>query len=297
LQRARFITDPVERAKCAAGETQVGFKANSGDHPGKTNILVKNATIKNAFNTKVVTGGTTATGVPNDIQTHEAYPHMDTFYSGPGWPPDANGSNGDGWLVMQDTVIKNSDQGLMQAGDTAFTGVVYQNVSTYCESWFRSDRMARYTNDAKNYIGSTPPAGYDGAGCDRQLGMGIANSQGGPVWLINVLPNNVPNGSLTTLIENPTEDKLAAPFRSKPVIIVGNTNLTIQTRPFISGRYQNPINHPKVHKFAYIEDALAWSDSQGLERPPYIELSCSGWRSPPAGCETVRGFKGTTPVN
>lgn len=96
-------------------------------------------------------------------------PHVDTFQSYMGvakksvWDDvnkkwiqvdDTEQNNKPEWMVIQDSVIKNSDNGAMIVGGTWWDGIVYQNLTTFCESAFVADAVARINNDKNNFVGS-----------------------------------------------------------------------------------------------------------------------------------------------
>ena len=84
-------------------------------------------------------------------------------------------------MVIQDTVIKNSDNGAMIVGGTWWDGIVYQNLSTFCEPAFATDALARMNNDRNNFVGSSMGGP---APCGNEIGAETFGQS--PVWLINV---------------------------------------------------------------------------------------------------------------
>jgi hypothetical protein len=281
LERPEFIDDPVERAICdRADNMDLMWASNSKEDPAK-NLLIKNITLQNAFRTKNSVGGTSTAGIPNDMTNGNQLPHTDTFQSYMGSIPGYD--EYPEWLVIQDSLIKNADGGNMIMGDTHWAGVVYQNLETYCESQFVQDAQTRVNNDFKNFIGST---GYTTAHpCGNQIGLHTWRPNA-PVWLINIS-----SGISQIGINNPPPTTSDSSYTNVgPVVVIG-TPQNVQSRVWDStnNRWTSTyINHPKDVYFEYIEDALA----AGYERPPYIELSCSGWRNPPEGCESKKGYLG-----
>jgi hypothetical protein len=201
-------------------------------------VLVRNWNVKNAFKTN-------------------SAPHVDVsqVYDSPGWG---------GWFVMQDSALKNSDDGIVQwqfgyqgngtcgayAGKnrSEFGGVVVQGVTLNQESGFVADCRARNTDPVcqqGNYLGSWNP---------------------GEGWLINYQTN----GWGITLQQ-----------RWKKVVIVGNlpdisfrtgdayafsTDQACTVAPCsFSGKVFGP--------YPSIEAAIA----AGHAEPPFVRLSCSGW--------------------
>lgn len=215
-------------------------------------VLIKNWDIKNAFKTTLP-------------------PHVDVtqVLDAPGWG---------GWFVIQDSTLKNTDDGLVQwqfgyvgtggcgsvdgYARNVFGGVVVQNLVLGQESAFNADCNNR--------------AGGDD-GC--ALGNGLGSWNGPNVgWFINYQTNGFP----ITLQQN--WDK---------VIIVGNTpdflfradniGYNFATASTCTGSpcsFSNRAWGP----YASIEDALA----AGHAEPPFIRLSCSGWANT-ANCAAAGG--------
>lgn len=202
-------------------------------------VLIKNWNIKNAFKTTLA-------------------PHVDVTQAldSPGWG---------GWFVIQDSTLKNSDDGIVQwqFGYTSnscaayqgkpqneFAGVVVQNVTLGQDAAFNADCLAR-------------PGASDGCGTGNFLGSYNGPNVG---WFINYKTN----GWGITLQQK--WDK---------VVIVGNVpdfsfragdsyafstaqNCTSGACSFggkVFGPYPN------------IEAAIA----AGHAEPPFVRLSCSGW--------------------
>ena len=304
LQRSQFITNQTERAICAKVENSDLFRAGTSNSSPTRNLLVKNVLLKNAFRPINVVGGTaTINGVPvaNSVQNSVDKPHTDTFQAYMGGISSAlsqDTANKVGWLVIQDSIFKNSDNGAMVHGDTHYKGALYQNLSTFCEDAFKQDTYARNANDGKNFPGNQGVnAAYP---CGNQIAFGTYYNA--PVWLVNVSTSN--NMIITS---NP-----GFGAGSGPVIVVGNqvniqgygsktpvykkdangnNVLDADGKPIIINWNAAPtlMNPPNVVRFNYIEEAL----SAGYAKPPYIELSCSGWKNPPAGCESRQGYLNT----
>ena len=253
-------SDPT-KARCTANENRDLLRSWVNKNPSFKSVLIKNVDIRNAFRTYNMTDGVYVK-VPSGV------PHVDTFQSYYG----ANTSDTMEWMVIQDSVIKNSDNSLMIVGDSPWKGIVYQNLrSGYCDAWFQADAKARYENDLVAH-GLPLPTGTK-AFCTN--GMGASTEKGGVIWLIEVQTG--------TTVRVSTD--------SVPAIIVGSNRDTLKIEK----------NRP-ICRYQYIEDALAdtnASDGCGnFEHPPFIELSCAGWRSAPAGCSSTLGsqFIVETPV-
>lgn len=278
LQRSMFLTG-TEKAKCAAGENKDLFRADTYGNDKLKNLLLKNITIKNLPRTGASLGGVTAGGFVNPYT--DDGPHVDLIQS----VTNKNASSPNftnqttEWFVIQDSVFKNSDNNITSIGDTFWSGMVYQNVQAICEGAFEADAHARAANDHKNFIGST----FIGAApCGNGIGLGTWRNNA-PVWFINVEVDSY------VQVDNPFRNSAAV----GPVIVVGN-RVDVKARDRANGRWTGGWqNHQNVHYFDYIEDALA----AGYEKPPYVELSCSGWRNPPAGCTSQRGYLNDTSEN
>lgn len=252
LQRGYLLSDSdPNKAICTANENRDLLRIWANRNPNLKNVLVKNLSIMNAFRTYNVVDGTIVT-------SSAALPHTDTFQSFYGSSPQEDPD----WFVLQDTYIKNSDNSLMISA-TPFKGAVYQNLQTGCDDHFRQDSKTRNVNDHLVFDPSGTPGGDNP--CSNTVSFG--SSEVAPLWLIDVQSGgqiSVSNGNAQ-------------------VIVIGDDNreLNINTR----NSSNSLVPHPEVRYYSSIEIALLTE-----ERPPYIELSCSGWANPPAGCESRIGF-------
>ncbi len=249
-----------EQQYCVANENKDLMRVWANRNPNLKNVLLKNVTIKNAFRTRNVVDGTI---VPNSA----SLPHTDTyqsFYTGSSVErPD--------WIVIQDTLIKNSDNSLMINGGGRFKGAVYQNLAADCDQEFRGDARERAKNDYRAYVSTDESEVEQEAGgrhpCSNS--MGFSSLENAPLWLIEVKANRVAvtnNGAPVVVIGSQTEDD--QPLR----VTMRDSNRRI-------------VEHNNVQRYVSIEEAL-----EDHPRPPYIEMSCSGWQNPPRGCETRLGY-------
>lgn len=250
----------AEQRYCVANENRDLMRVWGNRNPNLKNVLLKNMTIKNAFRTRNVVDGTI-------VKNSRALPHTDTYQS---FYTSSSKEDPD-WIVIQDSVIKNSDNSLMVNGGGRFKGAVYQNLETGCDQAFRNDTRERAKNDYRAYISSNEDEVEQEAGgrhpCSNS--MGFSTQEVATLWLIGVIVNRVQvtnNGA--------------------PVIVIGaetsnNQPLRVTTRDS-NGRL---VNHNNVQLYNSIEEAL-----KDHPKPPYIEMSCKGWLSPPRGCESRRGY-------
>jgi len=250
----------AESEVCVANENQDLMRVWANRNPNLKNVLLKNMTIKNAFRTRNVVDGTI-------VKTSSALPHTDTyqsFYVGSSVErPD--------WIVIQDSLIKNSDNSLMVNGGGRFKGAVYQNLATGCDQAFKNDTRERAKNDYRAYISSNEAEVEQNAGgrfsCSNA--MGFSTQEQAPVWLIGVKVNRV-----------------AITNNGAPVIVIGGETSNNQPlRVTMRDANRRIVEHNNVQRYDSIEAAL-----RDHARPPYIEFSCTGWQTPPRGCETRRGY-------
>jgi len=252
LQRGYLLPDSdPNKALCTANENRDLMRVWSNRNPNLKNVLVKNLTIMNAFRTYNIVDGTVVT-------SSSALPHTDTFQSFYGSNPDEDPD----WFVLQDTYIKNSDNSLMISA-TPFRGAVYQNLITGCDAHFRQDTKTRNINDTATFNPSGTPGGDHP--CTNTVSFG--SNKAAPLWLINVVSNG----------------RVGISNNNAEVIVIGDNDRELN----VSTRDSNNriIPHPNVRYYASIEAALLTE-----ARPPYIELSCSGWSTPPAGCQSRTGY-------
>lgn len=234
-------------------------------HPAWTdsalrNVLVKNWSLKNAFKTN-----------PD--------PHVDVtqVYDSPGWG---------GWFVVQDSTLKNSDDGIVQyqfgyqgTGGCAsyagkprneFGGVVLQNLTLDQEAGFVADCLAR--------------PGRSGGSCSQGNFMGSWNP--GEGWLINYKTNGWP---------------ITLQQQWKKVVVIGNlpdlgfragdayAYSTMQTCTTAPCSFGGKVFGP----YPNIEAAIA----AGHAEPPFVRLSCSGWadtKNCAAGAQALAPPEGVT---
>jgi len=226
----------------------------SNRNPDLKHVLLKNMTIKNAFRTYNVVDG-------DVVQNSRSLPHTDTFqafFSG-------SAQEDPEWLAIQDTIIKNSDNSLM-IFSTRFAGILYQNLITGCDSEFVEDGQQRILNDNAEFTGNTDPSLFV---CGNNTTIGT--SKAAPVWLVKILPSG---GAGRVGVTN----------QNARVVVVGiqEGDYRITTRD----ADRRVVTHPNVYYYPNIEAALAAESSH----PPFMELSCAGWATPPANCENRRGF-------
>lgn len=254
----RTYTDQ-EMQFCNANANSDLMRVWDNRNPDLKNVLLKNMTIKNAFRTRNVVDGVIVT-------SSSALPHTDTFqlfYLG-------SSQEDPEWLVIQDTLIKNSDNSLMITGGGQFDAAVYQNLTAACDDAFKADTLERARNDYRAYVSQDENEVTQNvriAPCSNAMNFST-NHDNSTIWLINVQANrvSVPNDS--------------------QVIWVGDHSLVpsgITTRDASN----KVVSHDPelIDMFTTIEQAL-----QNHSRPPYIEYSCSGWAYPPTGCETQQGY-------
>jgi hypothetical protein len=207
-------------------------------------VLVKNWNLKNAFKTS-------------------SPPHVDVTQTldSPGWG---------GWFVMQDSTLKNSDDGIVQwqfgyqgnscpayQGKDAseFGGVVVQNVTLGQEPAFVADCLARNSRigtdavcNQGNYLGSWNGPNVGWFINYQTNGWGITLQQS---WNKVVVVGNLPDFSFRT-----------GSYGFATMNTCTNGPCSFGGRVF--GPYPN------------IEAALA----AGHAEPPFVRLSCSGWANP-----------------
>jgi len=144
LRRGYLLNDSDPNKEiCTNNENRDLMRVWGNRNPNLKNILMKNMTIKNAFRTYNIVDGDVVT-------TPSALPHTDTFQA---FYLSSASENPD-WLVIQDTLIKNSDNSLMISSRTPFKGAVYQNLSTDCDDEFRADTKTRNINDHNHFNAS-----------------------------------------------------------------------------------------------------------------------------------------------
>jgi len=239
---------------CEANENKDLLRVWGGGNANLQHVLIKNVQVKNAFRTYNVVDGVVVVE-PNQL------PHTDvfqTFFGG-------GSVERPEWLVIQDTLFKNSDNNIMISGGTRLKGFVYQNLVTSCDNWFLEDKLQRKLSDFEEFnIGSEPTL----TGCVNHVNIG--SWEAADVWLIDVFPSEQPDGSLIVVNEN------------APVVVVGTNyqDLVVRSR----SETNSIIDHPNVFRYRYIEDAL-----NNQQRPPLIHLSCAGWRDEPENCESRQG--------
>jgi len=264
LRRGYLLPDSdPNKELCTANENKDLMRVWGNRNPDLQHVLLKNMTIKNAFRTYNVVDG-------DVVQNSRALPHTDTFqafYSG-------SAQEDPQWLAIQDSVIKNSDNSLM-IFSTRFAGILYQNLITACEAEFVQDGQQRILNDHAEFTGNTNPSLFV---CGNNTTVGT--SKAAPVWLVNVLPSS-------------GAGRIGVTNENARVVVVGNQegDYRITTRD----ANRRVVPHPNVRYYPNIEAALAAESS----RPPFMELSCAGWATPPANCEDRRGFldNGDDPID
>ena len=245
---------------CSANENQDLMRVWGNRNPDLQHVLLKNMEIKNAFRTYNVVDGTV-------VEQSRDLPHTDTiqiFFGG-------NAVEEPEWLVIQDTIIKNSDNSLMISGGTKFKGYVYQNLRTFCESWFLEDKHQRKVNDQQAFFPDNDPPSF--LGCTNA--MGASSEYPAPIWLIETFPGDNPAGRVGVKNQNET------------VFVIGTNWQTLRVTTRSSDN--QVITHPNVKRYRFIGDALADNHTA----PPFIRLSCAGWRTPPDNCESRQGFLNT----
>jgi hypothetical protein len=203
-------------------------------------VLVKNWNLKNAFKTNPA-------------------PHVDVtqVLDSPGWG---------GWFVVQDSMLKNSDDGIVQfqfgyqgtggcaavAGKPrdAFGGVVLQNLTLGQDAAFVADCQARGDTvcNQGNHMGSWNP-GEGWLINYRTNGWGITLQQ---AWKKVVVVGNLPDLS----------------FRTGDAYAFSTQQSCTAAPCSFAGRVFGP--------YPSIEAAIA----AGHAEPPFVRLSCSGWADP-----------------
>ncbi len=255
LTRSEFMSDSdPTKSICARTENKDLLRnwSQGSRGAGFKNVLIKNVTVKNAIRTI-------------NAEASNLLPHVDTFqsyYSG-----SATEIATSQWMVIQDSIMKNSDNSLMiSGGNGSARGVVYQNLKAgFCDSWFYADGKKRMENDFIRK-GLQPKSTYHYC-TNSMMAQTITK---GDIWLIN----SESSGSI-----------LAEP-QGGNLILIGSS----RSQSFRSG-----LNIGNRCEYQYIEDALNDTNSSdgcgNFKKPPFLELSCSGWKNPPTGCEASQGFK------
>jgi hypothetical protein len=150
--------------------------------------------------------------------------------------------------------------------------LLYHNVRTACDAWFRDDATQRAHNDQETF---GKPISDPAAICPNQLRAGYTS---GDAWYVESMRED--GGKVTA---NAAGD----------IVIVGSNYNTLEVSLQSS--------ESDICRYRYIEDALNDTDTSdgcgNFERPPFLELSCAGWRNAPAGCETTRGYLDAVPNN
>ncbi len=249
-------SDP-NRSLCESNENEDLFRVWAGNNAALQHVLLKNMTIKNAFRSYNVVDGEVVE-LPNQL------PHTDTFQSFFG----GSAVEQPEWLVIQDSIIKNSDNSLMVTGSTRFKGYLYQNLTTYCDPWFMEDIHQRVINDHEAFnTGENPSPG----GCRNA--MGASSDLAATVWIVESFPSNSMTG------------RIGVTNQGETVVVVGVNwqTLRVTTR----NASNQVVDHPNVHRYRHIEDAL----QGGHQKPPFLSLSCAGWQEAPAGCASSRGYQ------
>jgi len=264
LRRGYLLPDSdPNKDLCTANENRDLLRVWSNRNPDLENVLIKNLTVKNAFRTYNVVDGEV-------VQNSRAIPHTDTFQSFyPG-----NAAEDPEWLVIQDSVIKNSDNSLM-IFSTRFSGILFHNLTTTCDEEFRADGRQRIINDNATFGGSPNPSVNV---CGNSTTAGT--SKAAPVWLVSISPSG---GAGRVGVTN----------QMARVVVVGNQEGDYRVTTRDANR--RIVAHPNVHYYPNIEAAIAGEST----RPPFLELSCAGWATPPANCENRTGFlnNGAEPIN
>lgn len=227
-------------------------------------VLIKNWDVRNAYKT-TVTGD----------------PHVDVtqILNAPGW---------NGWFVMQDSTLMNSDDGIVQwqfgagagnlSGCGSFEGQAVANFGGVVVQNLVLDQQAEFTQDCLD-------RGVDTAGCSGE-GNFLGSWEAGTGWLINYQTNG------WTITLQQAWDK---------VVVVGSTpdlalrsdgiGYNFSTASACTGSpcmLSNNVWGP----YANIEAAIA----AGHTEPPFVRLSCSGWETPPPHCSGP-GAPGSGPTN
>lgn len=262
LERTYLMDDnDPQKALCAENENTDLFRdwTQGAGHENLENVLFKNITAKNAFRTYNVIDGEV-------VQRSSDLPHVDLFQQHYGNAPEYQTTN-PGWLVIQDAVLKNSDTGMTQIGGGPNIGVLYHNVRTACESWFVDDVYARVYNDQRTH---GKPQSDPAAICPNALRAGVD----GDIWYVE--SGRASGRKVTALAEG------------GDIVVVGSNYQSLEVTVQSSGS--------DVCRYRYLEDALSDNDASdgcgNFNRPPFLELSCAGWRNPPADCEDTRGYLG-----
>ncbi len=246
----------LKKGDCPEAENLDLFKLATSYEKVIRNMLIKNVEIKNAF---VVENG----------------PHTDLFQTVTYKPDPATFDVGD-WLVFQDTILKNSDHNTMIWSGDNFKGLVFQNMFVlpgWLDSQFDSDCQTR----VKSYGG---PHCYG----NQNLSAGSSwknRSSPQSTWFIN---SRIATSDIVTV---PSQAANTDPNQHSLVVLVGpkSKNLKVKYYYMVNGQWviaDSPTS--KVFRYDFIEDAL-----KAHGRPPFLELSCSGWKTPPAGCTTGIG--------
>ena len=223
-------------------------------HPSWSNsnfrhVVVKNWNIQNAFKTTIP-------------------PHVDVtqVLDSPGFG---------GWFVIQDSVLRNSDDGIVQlqfgytTSDCAafegrakrdFAGMVLHNVDIGNDSSFIADCQTR-PGDSVCVQGNT-------------VGSWNGPNEG---WFINVQNDGWPlrlhqNWEKVVIVGNMPE----LTFRTSPAAFAFSTDNSCIGNPC---SYGNRVFGP----YPNIEAAIA----AGHTEPPFVRLSCSGWADP-SNCEQTQ---------
>lgn len=195
-------------------------------------VLLKHVEIKNAFKA---------------WNTRKSAPHVDTLqgYQGGFRPSQPK------WIVIQDSIFRNSDDQVMLFGNMKAAGMVLQNVVMKQDAWFAEDCLER----AATYEIADPWCGADN-GYQSDI-------DGVPIWLIDF-------DSVGTTKFRVNRVRGWGP---NPVITIGTMADAWEWR----NRQRNGGRH---YSYGSIEEALSDVSCPDCphQRPPFLALSCAGWR-------------------
>jgi hypothetical protein len=258
-------------------------------------ILIRDTTIQNSWNC----GGKCWAGSNGHFCRRGAIDenHSDLIQGWGGSP-----MNDGGWLVVQNSVLRNADVELgqlteanlvrgvnSQCADSGPGGVLLQGVTFDQQDAFAAECRARghtWTCERGNYFAI--------------FGNGGTGVQWGPIWLVNVQNTK---GATLRLVGDPT----------RSVIVIGGSGggngwpgpLTgvggsIAPRPCSNGVYATGNEYdmelqdsPRMKIYCYTSIEAALTDTFDAvtcpdcphQRPPFLGLSAAGWQNPPPGSQ------------
>ncbi len=253
-------------------------------------LLIKNTTIQNSWNCN---GGSWSGPNGHSCSGQVDGNHSDLFQ---GWRGPINDG---GWMVVQDSVLKNADVEFGQfsepnlvrgtngqCSDSGSGGFLFQGVTLDQEAAFKTECRTRgftWSCDQGNYLAI--------------FGAGGSGPQWGPVWFVNVVNRA---GVTLRLTSDPAPSVIVIGGSGGrngwpgPLTGAGGTGpgTACNNGLYAPGsRYDGESSSPRMKIYCYDSIESALTDTYDAttcpdcphRRPPFIELSAAGWQNPPTG--------------